>query len=243
MPRVMDWLEQVQPDVVCLQETKCTDMAFPSLEFAQLGYESAHHGNGRWNGVAVISKLGLSEVGSGFGTAESDDGRIIGARCGHSTVISVYVPNGRSVGSEQYQAKLAWLEQLRRHLEAGARRSDEVVVCGDFNVAPEDRDVWDPKAFVGATHVSEAERAALQRVEEWGLVDAFRLLYPQDGLFTWWDYRAGSFHKRQGMRIDLMLVTASLAGRVRWATVDRNARKGTLPSDHAPLLVDFDDPA
>jgi exodeoxyribonuclease-3 len=167
------------------------------------------------------------------------DTRLITATCGGIKVLSAYVPNGRALDNPQYQYKLSWLERLRHHLEQTAEPSDAVVVCGDFNIAPEDRDVWDPAAFTGSTHVSTPERDALEHLEAWGLEDAFRLLYNQDGLFTYWDYRAGDFHQHRGMRIDLVLASKSVAERVSWAIVDRNARKGKLPSDHAPLVVDL----
>jgi exodeoxyribonuclease-3 len=150
------------------------------------------------------------------------------------------VPNGRAVGTEHYEAKLAWLEQLRTHLADTCDPNDKVAILGDFNIAPDDRDVWDPAKVHGATHVSAPERKALSAICEWGLVDAFRLRYTEERLFSWWDYRAGDFHKGRGMRIDLALVTKPLADRVTFALIDRNARKGKLPSDHAPLLVDVD---
>ena len=173
--------------------------------------------------------------------------RLIRARCGRLAVTSVYVPNGREVGSETYVQKLEFLGRLRSELEATAEPTEPLVVCGDFNVAPEDRDVWDIDAFKGATHVSEPERTAFRDLEDWGLVDAFRLCYPDTGrLFSWWDYRAGDFHKGHGMRIDHVLASRALAGKVRYALIDREARKGQMsktrdaPSDHAPLFVDFD---
>jgi exodeoxyribonuclease III len=241
--RLHDWLDYAQPDVLCLQETKMSDDAFPALEFLGLGYESAHHGEGRWNGVAILSRVGVEDQVAGFADDDEPDreARLLSATCGGVRVHSVYVPNGRSPEHEQYQYKLAWLARLRRHLELTAKPADELVVCGDVNIAPTDLDVWDTAAFEGQTHVTPDERAALARLEEWGLRDVFREQYPGvDGLFSWWDYRAGNFHKRQGMRIDLILATESLADRVTWALVDRNARKGTKPSDHAPVLVDFD---
>jgi exodeoxyribonuclease-3 len=243
-PRVEEWLEYAQPDVLCMQETKLADGAFPAMAFAALGYESYHHGDGQWNGVAILSRVGLEEPLGGFcdGVAtEGEERRIVSATCGGVRVHSVYVPNGRSVGSEHYAAKLAWLERLRRHVEATTTPDDLVAVCGDFNVAPEDRDVWDPAAVHGATHVSPPERAALDDLGKLGLTDAFRLVYPDaEKVFSWWDYRAGDFHQGRGMRIDLVLVSRPLAGRVTHALIDRNARKGKLPSDHAPMLVDFD---
>ena len=242
MPRVEEWIEYAHPDVLCLQETKLADAAFPYGAFATLGYEAAHFGDGRWNGVALVSRVGLDDVGLGFGDDTDEQGcRLVTATCGGVRVHSVYVPNGRSVGSEHYVAKLAWLERLRALLEASCDPTDAVAVCGDFNVAPGDRDVWSPAAFEGETHVTGPEREAVAALQAWGLVDAFRLQYDQDGLFTWWDYRAGDFHKRHGLRIDLVLVTKVLAGRFRYALMDRNARKGQQPSDHAPVFVDLAD--
>ena len=241
LPRVEEWLDYARPDVLCMQETKVADAAFPAMAFGALGYEAASHGDGRWNGVAVASRVGLDDVVRGFSGEDGDQGaRLMAATCGGIRVHSVYVPNGRAVASEHYTAKLAWLSDLRSYLEKTCAPDDKVAVCGDFNVAPDDRDVYDPAAFVGETHVTPAERDALRAIEEWGLVDAFRLCYDQDRLFTWWDYRAGNFHKHMGLRIDLVLVTRQLAQQVTGALVDRNARKGKQPSDHAPVLVDVD---
>jgi exodeoxyribonuclease-3 len=240
MGRVEEWLGYAQPDVCCLQETKLSDAAFPHMAFSALGYESAHHGSGRWNGVAILSRVGLDDVVAGFceGVDADEDTRLLTANCGGVTVCSVYVPNGRALDDPHFQYKLSWFERLRRHLEQIADPSRPVAVCGDFNVAPEDRDVWNPAAFVGSTHVSGEEREALAGLEAWGLEDSFRRLYQQDRLYTYWDYRAGDFHEHRGMRIDLILVTKPLADTLTWAIVDRNARKGKLPSDHAPLLID-----
>jgi exodeoxyribonuclease-3 len=239
MERVPEWLAYAQPDVLCLQETKLADATFPHLAFAALGYESVHHGSGQWNGVAILSKVGLEDPLMGFPDADRDpDTRLITATCGGVRVCSVYVPNGRTVGSEHYAYKLDWLARLRRHLAAVAKPDDLVAVCGDYNIAPADIDVWDPKAFVGATHVTPEEREALTQLESWGLVDSFRERWPKEKLYTYWDYRAGDFHEGRGMRIDLILVTRPLADKITWALVDRNARKGKLPSDHAPLFVD-----
>jgi exodeoxyribonuclease III len=239
LPRVEEWIRYATPDVLCLQETKQADAAFPGDVFAALGYETAHHGDGRWNGVAILSRVGLSGVSVGMGSEGDDQGtRLIAADCGGVRVLSVYVPNGRSLDSEHYAEKLAWLGQLRSFLDETSAPDRPLAVCGDFNVAPEDRDVWDPAAFVGQTHVSEPEREALGRLESWGLVDVFRRLYTEDQLFSWWDYRAGMFHKHRGMRIDLILVTEVLARSATYGLIDRNARKGEKPSDHAPLLID-----
>jgi exodeoxyribonuclease-3 len=242
LPRVEEWIAYAQPDVLCLQETKLSDSTFPHLAFGALGYESAHHGEGQWNGVAILSRVGLTDVTVGFADPIEPDSetRIMTARCGPVQATSVYVPNGRSLDSEHYVYKLAWLGKLRDHLDALASPQDQLVVCGDFNIAPTDADVWDPGAFVGSTHVSDPERKALQALEDWGLVDAFRQRYPEDRLYTYWDYRAGDFHEHRGMRIDLILASKSLAAKMTWALVDRNARKGKLPSDHAPLFIDVD---
>jgi exodeoxyribonuclease-3 len=240
--RLAHFLEYAQPDVVCLQETKLGDDAWPALDFLGLGYESAHHGEGRWNGVAILSRVGLTDPVDGFADGEAPDpeARLVSATCGGVRVHSVYVPNGRALTHEHYRYKLRWLARLRAHLEATASPGDDLVVCGDVNVAPTDIDLWDPVAFVGETHTSPEERAAIAALEAWGLTDVLRAEYPGvEGLYSWWDYRAGRFHKRQGMRIDLVLATASLAERTTWAVVDRNARKGTKPSDHAPVLADF----
>jgi len=243
LPRVEEWIGYAHPDVLCLQETKLADTAFPGFAFEALGYQSVHHGSGRWNGVAILSRLPITDVVYGFcdGLEADRDARLVSATCGNVRVSSVYVPNGRSLGSEHYAYKLSWLERLRRHLDATADPAAPVVVCGDFNVAPEDRDVWDPARFVGSTHVSEPERAAVAHLEALGLQDAFRLRHQEDRLYTYWDYRAGDFHQHRGMRIDLVLVTEPMAEKVTYALVDRFARKGKLPSDHAPLLVDFED--
>lgn len=240
LPRVEEWLADVAPDVVCLQETKLADGAFPSLAFQGLGYESVHHGEGRWNGVAILSRVGIDDPLDGFGPDDDDpEARLLWATCGGVRIASAYVPNGRSLDHDHYQYKLGWLAKLRRHLEDNEDPSAPVVVAGDFNIAPTDDDVWDPAAFVDATHTSEPERAALAELGTWGLVDTFRLRQPEAGLFSWWDYRAGNFHKKQGMRIDLVLATAPVAERVTFATVDRNARKGQQPSDHAPVTIDL----
>ena len=241
LPRVTQWLTEHQPDVVCLQETKQADAKFPTDVFTDLGYQSAHHGDGRWNGVALLSRVGLDDVSRGFDAPEDEYGcRLISARCAGVRVSSVYVPNGRSLDNEFYGFKLAWLDRLRRTLDATCAVGDSVAVCGDFNVAPDDGDVWDPAAFVGLTHVSEAERAALRHVQDWGLTDVFRR-FNEPGVFSWWDYRAGDFHQGRGMRMDLLLLSADLAGRATAAFVDRDARKGQKPSDHAPVVVDVDE--
>ena len=243
LPRVLEWLDQFQPDVVCLQETKLADSAFPDLTFRELGYDCAHHGEGRWNGVAILSRRGLEDVRAGWDDDGEDDtdARLLWATCGGVRIASAYIPNGRSLEDDHYTYKLRWLERLRGALDAHEDAGSDVAVCGDFNIAPDDRDVWSPAAFEGATHTSEPEREALQRIEQWGLEDVFRRHHDVPGLFSWWDYRAGDFHQGRGMRIDLVLASSSLAARSSMVLIDRNARKGKQPSDHAPVVVDFDD--
>jgi exodeoxyribonuclease-3 len=243
LPRVEEWLADVQPDVVCMQETKLSDDAFPALAFGALGYETAHYGQGQWNGVAILSKVGIEDVHVNFadGGDPDPDARIISAVCGGIHVTSVYVPNGRSLDNDHYQYKLRWLAQLRSHISALTSPDLQVVVTGDFNIAPTDADIYDPSKFVDATHASPAERQLLAELCEWGMVDLFREQHPEDKLYSWWDYRAGDFHQGRGLRIDLVLGTRPVAERLQWSVIDRNARKGTSPSDHAPVIVDLAD--
>jgi exodeoxyribonuclease-3 len=244
LPRVEEWLAQVQPDIVCMQETKLADDAFPALTFAGMGYETAHHGQGQWNGVAILSKVGLDQVVMNFEPSTGDpdpDARVITARCGGVRITSVYVPNGRSLDNDHYTYKLGWLAQLQRHMTAVGSPDEPYIVAGDFNIAPDDRDVYDPAKFVGATHVSPPERQLLAELHDWGMTDLFRHFYDQDRLYSWWDYRAGDFHQGRGLRIDLLLGTQSVVQRAEWAIVDRNARKGQSPSDHAPVIIDIAD--
>jgi exodeoxyribonuclease III len=244
IPRLLPWLDQRQPDVVCLQETKLPDEAFDELlgaEFARRGYQVAHHGEGRWNGVAVASRVGLDDVVRGLpgdpGFPEPE-ARAITATCDGLRITSVYVPNGRTPDDPHYAYKLAWLAALR---DAVAADPDRAVVCGDMNIAPTDADVWDPSLFVGSTHVTPAERAALGELLALGLRDVIRDRWPTERVFSYWDYRAGRFHQDLGMRIDLVLAAEPVAKRVAAAWVDRAARKGSAPSDHAPVLVDLDE--
>jgi exodeoxyribonuclease III len=240
LPRLLDWLAAVEPDVVCLQETKTAE--FPAGEVGALGYQVAAHGNGRWNGVAVLSRVGLEDVTTGYRGEPGfpdPEARALGATCGDLRVWSVYVPNGRTVDDPHYGYKLAWLAALAGALAPEVAAHERLAVCGDFNVAPTDSDVWDPAAFVGATHVTEPERAALAQLRDIGLVDVVPRPLKGNNPFTYWDYRAGMFHKDMGMRIDLVYVTAPVAGAVTDAYVDREARKGKGPSDHAPIIVDW----
>jgi exodeoxyribonuclease III len=244
LPRLLPWLEQRRPDVVCLQETKLADDAFVQLlgnELGGRGYELALNGEVQWNGVAILSRVGLQEVRRGLVGAPGfpgEEARAISATCDGIRVHSVYVPNGRAPESDHYEYKLAWLGALRAAV-AGA--PDATVVCGDMNIAPTDADVFDPSAYVGHTHVSPRERAALAELQALGLHDVVRERWPNERVFTYWDYRAGMFHQDLGMRIDLVLASASVAGRVCAAWVDRHARKGKGPSDHAPVIVDLDE--
>ena len=242
IPRVEEWLSAVQPDVLCMQETKMSDGQFPAMTFTGLGYDSVHHGQGQWNGVAILSRVGLEDAVSGFddGREPDVDSRIVWATCGGVRVASVYVPNGRELEHDHYRYKLDWLGRLRSHLDRHHRPDRDLVVAGDWNIAPADIDVWDPGAFVGSTHVSAPERAALAEVVGWGLHDTFRDRYGQTtGLFSYYDYRAGDFHKRRGMRIDYLLSSDSLAATSVADLVDRDARKGQKPSDHAPVLASY----
>ncbi len=256
LDKVRWWLERARPDVLLLQETKLTDADAPIDAFRDAGYRLAHHGEGRWNGVAIASRCGIDDVVTNFGQplrpAATDDAgddeplaeaRMIAATCGGIRVVSVYAPNGRSVDSPFYAAKLVWFDRLTAWLAATTDPSGVLVLGGDLNVAPDDADVWDPAACHGGTHVSPPERAAVARLGTWGLVDAYRLHHPEPGRYTWWDYRAGAFQKNFGMRIDHLLVTRPVAARTVWAEIDREARKGKpIPSDHTPLVIDLDQP-
>ena len=243
LPRLLPWLDERAPDVVCLQETKLADEAFDALlgaALAERGYAVARHGEAQWNGVAILSRAGLEDAVAGLAGAPGfphAEARALAATCGGVRIHSVYVPNGREPGSEHYAYKLAWLGALRATLAAGP---PDALVCGDMNIAPTDADVFDPEAYVGQTHVTEPERAALAELIALGLRDVVRERWPQERVFTYWDYRAGMFHKDLGMRIDLLLASAPVAERVRAAWVDRQARKGSGPSDHAPVIVDLD---
>jgi exodeoxyribonuclease-3 len=249
------WLERARPDVLLLQETKLHDADAPHEELERWGYELAHHGQGRWNGVAIASRAGVTDVVTNFGEplrpVAADPGddsqplgeaRMIAANCGGIRLVSIYAPNGRVVGSPFYEAKLAWFVRLSEWIERQSP-DEPIVVGGDFNVAPADIDVWNAAACHGGTHVSPAEREAFARLCHWGLVDAYRSAHPEPERYTWWDYRAGNFHKNFGMRIDHCLVSRAVAPRVVWTEIDREARKGKpIPSDHAPLVLDLDEP-
>jgi exodeoxyribonuclease III len=244
VPRLLPWLDQRQPDVVCLQETKLADDPLATLlgeQFVDRGYQFATHGESQWNGVAILSKVGLDDVVTGVADAPGfprPEARAVSATCGGIRVHSLYVPNGRVPDSDHYRYKLDWLAALAQDLSRGP---DDAVVCGDMNIAPADEDVFDPEAYIGQTHVTAPEREALERLQALGLRDVVRDRWPGKRVFTYWDYRAGMFHRDLGMRIDLVLATVPVAERVRAAWVDRHARKGSGPSDHAPVIVDLDE--
>jgi exodeoxyribonuclease-3 len=256
LEKVSWWLQRARPDVLLMQETKLTDADAPVAVFADAGYELAHHGQGRWNGVAIASRAGITSVVTNFGAPLSagplfDQGedqplgeaRMIAATCGEVRVVCVYAPNGRRVRTPFYDAKLAWFARLERWLTKSADPAEALVLGGDLNVAPEDADVWDPRACHGGTHVSPPEREAFTGLVRWGLLDAYRLHHPEPERYSWWDYRAGNFQRNVGMRIDHLLVTRPLATRVVGAEIDREARKGKpIPSDHAPVVMDVDQP-
>lgn len=255
LDKVTWWLERAAPDVLLLQETKLGDADAPHATFEALGYRMAHHGEGRWNGVAILSRVGIDDVVTNFGdplaparTADAGDdepmaeARMVAAVCAGVRVVAVYAPNGRVVDSPFYRAKLEWYARLGRWLAERCQPTEALVLGGDMNIAPADEDVWDPRSAHGGTHVSEPERAAFAQLVGWGLVDGYRLKHPEPDRYTWWDYRAGSFHKNIGMRIDHLLVTRPVAERIVAAEIDREARKGApTPSDHAPLSIDIDE--
>ena len=244
VPRLLPWLDERSPDVVCLQETKLADAPFTELlgeQLAERGYELALYGEAQWNGVAILSRVGVGDVLRGIEGAPGfpePEARAVTATCGGVRVTSVYVPNGREPDSDHYRYKLQWLAAL----EAQVRAHDgPTVVCGDMNIAPTDEDVFDPGAYEGHTHVTAPEREALANLQSAGLRDVVRERWPTERVFTYWDYRAGMFHQDLGMRIDLVLASDDVAERVKAAWVDRHARKGTGPSDHAPVIMDLDE--
>ena len=255
------WLARTEPDVLLIQETKLADADAPIMPLRMLGYEVANHGEGRWNGVAILSRVGIEDVVTNFGDGPVrdssagaavaageddfdpfDEARMVSAVCGGVRVASLYAPNGRVVGSPFYAGKLRWFERLSRWLAEERSPDEPLVLGGDYNVTPTDDDVWSPAKAHGGTHVSEPEREALARLRAWGLADAYRSVQPARGRFSWWDYRAGMFHRNEGMRIDLLYSTESVVARVVWAEIDREARKGPpTPSDHAPVVMDLDE--
>jgi exodeoxyribonuclease-3 len=240
LPLVLRWLRAARPDVLCLQETKCADDRFPAAELAEAGYRSATHGQPTYNGVAIVARGAIEEVHKGLpGDGEAAHARVIAATVGGVRIVNVYVPNGQAVGTEKYEFKLRWLGRLRDYLDEEFWADDEVLICGDFNVAPEDRDVHDPAAWRGKILCSEPERAAVEHVRRWGFTDAFRLHVADGGHYSWWDYRAGAFRSNAGLRIDHVWVSEPLAERCGRAWIDREPRGWERPSDHTPVLADF----
>ena len=262
MEAVENWLARAEPDVLLIQETKLADADAPVMPFQMLGYELVHHGEGRWNGVGILTRVGATDVITNFGdgpvrdsspgaaiSVDEDDfdpfdeARMVSAVCGGVRVTSLYAPNGRVVGSPFYEGKLRWFERVERWLGETRATDEPLVLGGDYNVTPAPEDVWSETKAHGGTHVSEPERARLAALRDWGLIDAYRTQRPERGRFSWWDYRAGMFHRNEGMRIDLLYATKPVADRVVWAEIDRQARKGPpTPSDHAPVVIDLDEP-
>ena len=263
MDALENWLKRADPDVLLMQETKLSDEDAPAMWFQAAGYELTHHGEGRWNGVAIASRKGLDvdDVVTNFGDGPVrdsrsgatgvgeddfnpfDEARMLSAVVDGVRVVCLYAPNGRVVGSPFYEGKLRWFERLRRWLDETRSPDESLILAGDYNVTPGPEDVWDEVKAHGGTHVSGPEREALANLRDWGLVDGYRVANPDaHGHFSWWDYRAGMFHRNEGMRIDLLYVTQPVEKRIAWSEIDREARKGPpVPSDHAPVALDLDD--
>jgi exodeoxyribonuclease III len=242
LPNVLKWLESVSPDILCLQEIKCIDEKFPVTEFAELGYRSTLFGQRTYNGVAILSRVESGRIQRGFAEKEfgADQARLLAVTINNLNVINVYIPNGAFVGSDKYSFKLEWLGHLREFLDAHYNAKENVVICGDFNVAPEDIDVHNPQLWEGKILCSEKERSALNRVKAWGFIDTFRLHTSDKGYFSWWDYRAGGFKRNLGLRIDHIWSSESLAKRCTKAWIDKEPRGWDRPSDHAPVIAEFD---
>jgi len=241
LPRLIPWLRRTEPDVVCLQETKVIDEDFPAAELEELGYKCLTYGQRTYNGVAILSRLEMSEPVRNLPDDSPDaERRLLATTIGGIRIIDVYAPNGGFVGSDRYAYKIEWFRRLRSHLDSTFSPDLPLLVCGDFNVAPEDRDVWDPSKWRDKILFSEPEKSALQHLRAWGLDDALRLRHSEGGLFTWWDYRAGAFHRGWGLRIDHILISKPLIERCSAVEIDRDERKGTKPSDHAPVVMRLD---
>ena len=239
LPHLSDWLAQARPDVVCLQELKTEDAKFPRAELQAAGFESVFSGQKTYNGVAILSRAPLSDASTGIPGFADEQRRVVAATVADVRVVCVYCPNGQAVGSEKYDYKLRWFAALRDYLAAELARHPKVAVAGDFNVAPEDRDVHDPKAWEGQVHVSAPERAAWRALLELGLKDAFRLFEQPEKIYSWWDYRMMAFRRNAGLRIDQILVSAALEKACTSCSIDKAPRKLERPSDHAPVVADF----
>ena len=244
LPRVEEFLGYAEVDVLCLQETKLADKNWPALTFQELGYESVHYGQGQWNGVAILSRVGISDPSNGFGDAHVDpyegDARVLAATCGGMRVTSVYVPNGREVGTEFYDRKLEWFSSLYDWVNAQYSPGDPLVITGDFNVAPEDRDSYDPVGLAGTIHHTPQEREHFNALLQLGLADSFRLFEQPPKSYSWWDYRMLGYQKNRGLRIDHVLVSQPLVPRVKSCVIDRVPHKWEKPSDHAPVILELE---
>lgn len=240
LPQLLDWLKQIKPNLLCLQETKSIDEKFPRAELEALGYHIACYGEKSYNGVAILSDKPLSNVERGLHTEVGPGSkRIIAGSYGDIRVINVYIPNGGDPGSEKYAYKLEWIQALKQHLLSKHKPAEQLVIVGDFNVAPEDIDVFDPKAVAGGILVSDNERAAMKNLQDWGLIDVFRQLHSEPGFYSWWDYRMNAFRRNMGFRIDHIWATASLSEKAASIYIDKEPRKLELPSDHAPVVAEF----
>ena len=240
MPLVLRWLDDVKPDVVCMQETKCTDDKFPTLVFQERGYQCQLFGQQSYNGVAILSRCECQTTHRGYpGDDEKAQSRLITSTVNDIQIVNVYIPNGQAVGSEKYEMKLGWMRRLREFFDQNYDPSRPVLLCGDFNVAPEERDVHDVRLWQGRIMFSEQERATLQHIKDWGFTDAFRLHNEGAKDFTWWDYRAGAFRRNLGLRIDHVWITEPLVSRSVRSWIDMTPRTWEKPSDHAPLLAEF----
>ncbi|HEX8708664.1 MAG TPA: exodeoxyribonuclease III [Pyrinomonadaceae bacterium] len=241
LPVVTQWLAQARPDVLCLQELKCTDEKFPAAAFAELGYESEVFGQKTYNGVAILSRTGCTNAQRGFpDDEEGAHARLLAATVEGVRVVNVYVPNGQFVGSDKYRFKLEWMKRLRAFFDDEYKQGQRVLLCGDFNVAPEERDVHDPEQWEGHVLFSKRERAALEKLREWGFTDAFRLHTEEGGHYSWWDYRQGAFRRNTGLRIDHIWVSKPLAARCTGCRIDKEPRAWERPSDHTPVVAEFD---
>ncbi|MCS6885938.1 MAG: exodeoxyribonuclease III [Acidobacteriota bacterium] len=238
LQRLLALLDRHRPDVVCLQETKVTDEEFPSRELSAAGYHTLYTGQKAYNGVAILSLKPATD--SQYNLADDEEKRFLAAKIDDIYILCIYAPNGRELDSHYYYQKLNWYEKLYNYLQTNFHPTDKLILCGDFNIAPDDRDVWNPQLWQGQLHCSEPERTALRKLFNWGLHDALRLKTDATGIYSWWDYRSGSFYKGHGLRIDLILVTDTLGQQLSKVTIDRNERKGSKPSDHAPVIATFD---
>lgn len=240
LPQVLQWLESAQPDVLALQETKLSDDKFPVAEIEAAGYQAVYSGQKTYNGVALLSRLPMDDVVTDIPGLEDTERRIIGATINGVRVLNLYVVNGQVVGSEKYDYKLDWLDRVHDYIRDDMKSHNNYVALGDFNIAPADADVYDPEAWRERILCSTPERDALQRILDLGFRDSFRLFEQEDGTFSWWDYRLNAFRRNMGLRIDLILASAAMASRCRRSVVDKTPRGWERPSDHAPVLADFD---